>query len=225
MHSDKVVAEFRGFLKGADIAFILAGLGGHTGTWAAAVACYVASSMGLLTLPMVTIPLRMEGHHRHEVAMEGLPIIMNHADLTTTFANDRLMKLLRDVPMAKAFQAMSRILATAIITLGTAFSHSDVALLGDYFGHRKEGRLGMGQGTGHHAPFQAVEEAFESPWFDIPLDKVQKGVAVIEGAEAESQAERDVMKYVGLRLSTADILYTTTPGRPDRLRVTLLLAL
>lgn len=220
-----VVKEFQGFLEGADIAFILAGLGGKTGTWAAAAACGVATSMGILTLPLLTIPFRMEGHHRHEIAMEALPLIMDHADLTTTLSNDRLMKLLKDVPMAKAFQAMSRILATAIVTLAIPFSQTDLKLLKDYLGHRREGRLGMGQGTGRHAAYQAVEEAFESPWFDTSLEKVETGVAVVEGAEPNSATEKDVMKCVGQHLPTADVLYASAPSAGERVRVTLLLAL
>lgn len=213
-------------LVGADIIFVVAGLGGKTGTWVAPAICYAAASKGILTLPMVTMPMRVEGHHRHSAAMEALPLLMEHADLTATFAMDRLMGMIRHAPMGKAFQAMNRIVATALVALGGAFEQGDIAILKDYFGRRREGRLGIGQGQGRYAARDAVAEALESPWFsDLPPAKVDKGIAVLEGAAPESDLEDEVMSYLGRRLPSADILYSCSGPGTERLRVTLLLSL
>lgn len=222
---DGLQEHFQTLFDGANVAFILAGLGGGTGSWAAAVACRVAHGMGLLTLPFVTIPFRVEGPSRHAVAMEALPILMANADLTTTLANDKLLKLVPNMPMARAFQTFSRITASAVLTLHAALSHSDAALLGGFLQPSREGRLGMGSARGEHAAFRAVEEAFQSPWFDFPLERARKALVVIEGVASHSNEEKEVLRYTEVRLPGADVLSNCLPHREDKVRVILLVGL
>lgn len=222
---DGLPEHFQALFDGAQVAFILAGLGGRTGSWAAAVACRVAHGMGLLTLPFVTIPFRVEGPSRHAIAMEALPILLANADLTTTLANDMLLKLVPNMPMARAFQTLSRITASAVLTLHAALSHTDVALLGGFLQPCREGRLGMGSARGEHAAFRAAEEAFQSPWFDFPLEKVRKALVVVEGVASHSPEEKEVLRYTEVRLPGANVRSNCLPHRGDKVRVTLLIGL
>ncbi len=221
----EVGSPFRRFLEGAHVAFILAGLGGDTGSWAAAVACRVAKAMGLLTLPVVTLPFRVEGEVRGGITREVLSILLEEGDLTMTFANDHLLKLVPNVPIAKAFRVMARIVAITIDALGQALSHADVHLLGDFLRPCREARVGLGVGRGEHATFRAVEEVFQSPWFDFPLEASPKGLLVLEGVEPHSRDQVDVEKYISLRAPKADLLSTCIKGRSLEVRLTLILGL
>ena len=80
-------------VKGADMVFVTAGMGGGTGTGAAPVVAQVAKEMGILTVGVVTKPFMFEGRKRMQQAERGVEALRNSVDTLVTIPNDRLLQI------------------------------------------------------------------------------------------------------------------------------------
>ena len=102
-------------LKGADMVFIAAGMGGGTGTGAAPVVAQVARELGALTVAVVTKPFGFEGKRRMSIAEEGLKELQEHVDSLITIPNEKLLPVLgSDVSLLNAFGAANDVLLGAV---------------------------------------------------------------------------------------------------------------
>ena len=101
-------------LKGANMVFITAGMGGGTGTGAAPIVAEVAKEMGILTVVVVTKPFGFEGK-RLKAAEAGIAELQKHVDSLVVILNDKLMEVLGDdVSMEEAFKAADNVLRNAV---------------------------------------------------------------------------------------------------------------
>ena len=101
-------------LKGADMVFITAGMGGGTGTGAAPVVAEVAKDLGILTVAVVTKPFNFEGKKRMAFAEQGITELSKHVDSLITIPNDKLLKVLgRGISLLDAFGAANDVLKGA----------------------------------------------------------------------------------------------------------------
>jgi len=101
-------------LKGANMVFITAGMGGGTGTGAAPIVAEVAKEMGILTVAVVTKPFGFEGK-RLKAAEAGIAELQKHVDSLVVILNDKLMEVLGDdVSMEEAFKAADNVLRNAV---------------------------------------------------------------------------------------------------------------
>ena len=101
-------------LKGANMVFITAGMGGGTGTGAAPIVAEVAKEMGVLTVGVVTKPFGFEGK-RMKAAEAGIAELQKHVDSLVVILNDKLMEVLGDdVSMDEAFKAADNVLRNAV---------------------------------------------------------------------------------------------------------------
>ena len=101
-------------IKGADMLFITAGMGGGTGTGATPVIAQIAKEMGILTVAVVTKPFDFEGK-RTRVAKEGIQELIKHVDSLITIPNEKLMGVLgEDVTFVEAFGAANNVLYSAV---------------------------------------------------------------------------------------------------------------
>lgn len=101
-------------LKGANMVFITAGMGGGTGTGAAPIVAEVAREMGILTVAVVTKPFGFEGK-RAKAAEAGIAELQKHVDSLVVILNDKLMEVLGDdVSMDEAFKAADNVLRNAV---------------------------------------------------------------------------------------------------------------
>ncbi|NQZ30050.1 MAG: cell division protein FtsZ [Oceanospirillaceae bacterium] len=102
-------------LKGADMVFITAGMGGGTGTGAAPIVAEVAKSMGILTVAVVTTPFPFEGRKRMLLAEAGVQELREQVDSLIIIPNKKLMKVLgRNTSLIKAFAAANDVLLGAV---------------------------------------------------------------------------------------------------------------
>ena len=85
--------ELAAALEGADLVFVTAGMGGGTGTGAAAVVAEIAKSQGALTIGVVTKPFKFEGRKRMKNALEGIEELIDKVDSLVTIPNDRLLEI------------------------------------------------------------------------------------------------------------------------------------
>ena len=103
--------EISDALKGADMVFITAGMGGGTGTGAAPVVAEIAKDLGALTVGVVTKPFSFEGVARSRIADAGWEMLSSKVDALITISNDRLLSIIdRKTPLLEAFQKVDDVL-------------------------------------------------------------------------------------------------------------------
>lgn len=108
-------AELEEALRGADMVFLTAGMGGGTGTGAIAVAGEVARSLGAVTIAVVTMPFSFEMGRRQKNAREGLARLQPHTDTLIAIPNDRLLVVApQNLPLDVAFRLADDVLRQAV---------------------------------------------------------------------------------------------------------------
>jgi len=168
-------------LEGADIVFIAAGLGGGTGTGAAAIIANAAKDVGALTVSVVTKPFTWEGKKRAGLANLGLEELKKVSDSIIVIPNDRLLEIIDEsIGMKDAFKIIDNILFQAvngmsevILNPGNSDINTDFADVKTIMQHRGMALMGIGKAKGEDAAQRALEDAIESPL----LDKVSLGGA------------------------------------------------
>jgi cell division protein FtsZ len=189
LHTD-AERELASHLAGHDVVFVAAGLGGQTGGHGANAAVRVAGREGALSVALVTLPFGYEGSHRRQVARESLERLRRRAHGVVVFASDGLLRLAPHLPIVKAFAVMRRFVVQPVEELLRVLTRADVPLLREIWGPCGEIRLGTGKGEGRHRAFVAVEEAFQSPWFDVRVERARAAVALVaHGPGAERFAD------------------------------------
>ncbi|MCA9788156.1 MAG: hypothetical protein KC462_00205, partial [Cyanobacteria bacterium HKST-UBA05] len=107
--------EVASALKGADMVFITAGMGGGTGTGAAPVVAQVAKEMGILTVAVVTRPFSFEGNKRNSIADAGISELAQYVDSLITIPNEKLLHVLgKNVSLLQAFASANDVLLGAV---------------------------------------------------------------------------------------------------------------
>ena len=163
------VQEIAEALKGADMVFVTAGMGGGTGTGAAPIIAQVAREMGALTVGVVTKPFRFEGKRRLRFAEEGIEKLEKAVDTLITIPNDRLLQVtsantslldsfrLADEVLQHATQGVSDLITVPGI-INVDFADVRTIMSG-------QGRALMGMGIGHDEgrALQAAQQAISSP--------------------------------------------------------------
>jgi len=107
--------EIHAVLKGSDMIFITAGMGGGTGTGAAPVVAEVAREIGALAVGVVTRPFSFEGSQRRNIAEEGLEALKERVDTINTIPNDRLLSIIdRKTSLLNAFKIVDDVLRQGV---------------------------------------------------------------------------------------------------------------
>jgi len=98
-------------LKGADLVFITAGMGGGTGTGAAPVIASIAKDLGALTVAVVSTPFYWEGKKRNQFAQEGLMLLKEHVDTYIIVPNDKILDIIdKSTSFTEAFRIADDVL-------------------------------------------------------------------------------------------------------------------
>lgn len=156
-------------LKGADMVFITAGMGGGTGTGAAPVVAEIAKDLGILTVAVVTKPFPFEGRRRMKVAMEGLDMLRENVDSLITIPNEKLLTVLgKNVTLLEAFSEANNVLQNAvqgvadlIVRPGTI--NLDFADVRTVMSEMGMAMMGSGIASGENRASRAAEMAIRSP--------------------------------------------------------------
>jgi cell division protein FtsZ len=193
-----------------DAILILGGLGGELGGWAMSLVGRVARILGDATLAFATIPFGIEGPIRRQLADAQLRLLQKRADGVVTFGNDPLLQVAKDVPMTKAFAALSAIMARPASNLAAALARPDIAPLRQTLGQVRDWRYGMGLGRDKHRCFVAVEEAYGSPWFTSLPEEIRHAIVLMSVAEPGTD-EEEIIHEVRRRSPRADIAWASLP--------------
>lgn len=154
--------------KNTKMVFVTAGMGGGTGTGGAPVIAEACSTLGFLTVGIVTIPFRNEGKRRIKQAIEGIAELENHVDALLVINNERIREMYGDFGISEAFSKADNVLATAakgIAEIITVPGYINVDFADVETVMRKSGLALMGTGvaSGKDRATEAVEQALNSP--------------------------------------------------------------
>lgn len=178
------VEKLREVMKGADMVFVTAGMGGGTGTGAAPVISQVAMELGALTVAVVTKPFGFEGPKRSKNAEEGLQELRRYADTLIVIPNDRLMSVVdRNVPITDAFKMADDILRQGVqgisdIITRPGLINLDFADVKTTMSRMGRAVMGIGTGRGEGRATEAARHAINSPLLEEASIRGAKGVLV-----------------------------------------------
>ncbi|GHD75966.1 cell division protein FtsZ [Vogesella fluminis] len=170
-------------LRGANMVFVTAGMGGGTGTGAAPVVAEVAKEMGILTVGVVTRPFDHEGK-RMRVAGDGIELLKKHVDSLIVIPNEKLMDVLGDdVSMRDAFRAADDVLKGAVAGISEVITcpgliNVDFADVRAVMGEMGLAMMGSAFASGIDRARVAAEQAVASPLLDNITLEGARGVLV-----------------------------------------------
>lgn len=163
-------------LKGSDMVFITAGMGGGTGTGAAPTVAQIAKESGALTIGVVTRPFTFEGSRRIQAAEEGIGKLKEHADTLIAIPNDRLLQLAdkRD-SLQSAFRMADDVLHQGIQGISELITipgliNLDFADVRTIMSEGGAALMAVGTGSGDERARKAAEQAISSQLLDITID-------------------------------------------------------
>lgn len=168
-------------LKGSDMVFITAGMGGGTGTGAAPVVAECAKEVGALTVGVVTKPFSFEGRKRQLQAERGIAKLKEKVDTLITIPNDRLLQVVdKRTPIMDAFKIVDDVLRQGVQGISDliavpALINLDFADVKTIMSDAGSALMGIGFGTGDNRSVAAVEAAIKSPLLEMSIDGA-KGV-------------------------------------------------
>jgi len=173
--------ELARVLKGADMVFVTAGMGGGTGTGGAPIVAEVAKEMGALTIGVVTRPFTFEGRKRAMQAEKGIAELKSKIDTVITIPNDRLLQVVdKDTTIDEAFRIADDILRQGVQGISDLIAipgliNLDFADVKAIMSIAGSALMGIGQATGKNRAAEAACKAISSPLLETSIDGA-KGV-------------------------------------------------
>lgn len=168
-------------LKGADMVFITAGMGGGTGTGAAPVVAECAKEVGALTVGVVTRPFSFEGRRRQTQAERGIAKLKEKVDTLITIPNDRLMQVVdKRTPIMEAFRIADDVLRQGVQGISDLIAvpgliNLDFADVKTIMMETGSALMGIGTASGENRAVCAAEAAIKSPLLETSIEGA-KGV-------------------------------------------------
>lgn len=163
-------------VRGADMVFITAGMGGGTGTGASPIVARLARETGALTVGVVTRPFDFEGARRRRVADEGVAALKEHVDALITIPNQRLISLVDPkTPFSEAFRLADDVLRQGIqgisdLIIKPGLINLDFADVKTIMRDAGSALMAIGRGTGETRCVDAARMAIESPLLEMSID-------------------------------------------------------
>jgi cell division protein FtsZ len=168
--------ELYSVLKGSDMVFVTAGMGGGTGTGAAPVVCQVAKECGALTIGVVTRPFTFEGGRRSQAAEVGVQQMREHAHTLISIPNDRLLQLAdKKSSLEDSFRMADDVLRQGIQGISELITvpgliNLDFADVRTIMSEGGAALMAVGRGSGEDRAKMAAEQAISSQLLDITID-------------------------------------------------------
>ena len=174
-------------LKGADMVFITAGMGGGTGTGAAPIVAEIAKELGILTVGIVTKPFTFEGRKRQQHAEKGIEDLKSRVDTLVTIPNDRLLQISdKKTTMADAFMMADEVLKQGIQGISDLISvpnliNLDFADVKTIMLDKGIAHMGIGIASGDNRAVDAAKQAITSPLLETSIEGAKSVLLNITG--------------------------------------------
>ncbi len=177
--SEESREEISKAMKGADMIFITAGMGGGTGTGSAPIFAEIAKEMGILTVAVVTRPFSFEGRRRQCQAEQGLEILKDAVDALIIVPNDRLLQIInKNTSMNEAFRIADGVLLDGVQGISDIITipgliNVDFADVRSIMSLSGSALMGVGYASGENRAIEAANQAISSPLLDAPINGAQ----------------------------------------------------
>ncbi|MBS9776173.1 MAG: cell division protein FtsZ [Fusobacterium sp.] len=220
-------------LKGTDMLFITAGMGGGTGTGAAPVIAGIAKALGVLTVAVVTKPFSFEGKKRKNNADEGIKNLKENVDSLVVIPNDKLFDLPdKTITLQNAFKEANNILRIGIkavvdLVMGQGFINLDFADIRATLLNSGIAVLGFGEGEGENRAMKAAEKALLSPLLEKSIQGADKIlINLMTSADVglqESQSVAEIIREAAGK-TIDDVMFgvSINPDFTDRIEITII---
>ena len=168
--------EIANALKGAQMVFITAGMGGGTGTGAAPVVAETAHDLGILTVGIVTKPFAFEGKRKMSMAEQGIANLMMHVDSLIVIPNERLKLISQEkITLMNAFEAADNVLRQGVESISSlinvpAFINLDFADVRSIMKDAGFAHMGVGVAKGAGKAENAAKAAISSPLLETSIE-------------------------------------------------------
>ena len=163
-------------IKGSDMVFITAGMGGGTGTGAAPVVAELAKELGILTVGVVTKPFMFEGRRRAVNAEKGIELLKQQVDTLITIPNDRLLQVVeKRTSMMEAFKIADDVLRQGVQGISDLIAvpglvNLDFADVRTIMKEKGLAHMGIGRAKGDNRATDAAKQAIQSPLLETTID-------------------------------------------------------
>jgi cell division protein FtsZ len=200
--------EIAQVLKGADLVFVTAGMGGGTGTGAAPIVAEIARDLGCLTIAVVTKPFQFEGKQRMKNAEMGIADLKQRVDTLVVIPNDRLLQVVsKGTTMLEAFRIADDVLRQGIQGISDliavpALINLDFADVKTVMESGGMAHMGIGVGKGENRMVDAAKNAIQSPLLETNIDGARAVLINITGGEDISIV--DINEAANLVMQSAD---------------------
>lgn len=179
--AEENIEDIKDTLKGADMVFITAGMGGGTGTGAAPIVAEIAKEMGILTVGVVTKPFSFEGNRRMVHASQGIEALKDKVDTLVTIPNERLLQIIeKKTSIIEAFGKADDVLRQGIQGISDLIAvpglvNLDFADVKTIMSDQGLAHMGVGRASGETRAVEAAKQAVHSPLLETSIDGA-KGV-------------------------------------------------
>lgn len=194
--------EIREAIKGSDMVFLTAGLGGGTGTGSIPLFAKIAKEEGALTVGIVTKPFTFEGKKRMNSAMSGLEELKEYVDSLIIVSNNNLLEVLGRKPLVEAFQAADNVLRQGVQTITDliavpALINLDFADVKTIMENQGSALIGIGMADGEDKARMAAERAIQSPLLETQISGAKNAIVNITGGESITLFDaEDAMAFI-----------------------------
>lgn len=194
-------AEIAEVLKGADMVFVTAGMGGGTGTGAASIVASTAKELGILTIGVVTKPFTFEGKKRLAQAERGVASLKGKVDTLVVIPNDKLLQVIdRKTSMVEAFRMADDVLRQGVQGISDLIAvpglvNLDFADVKTIMLNQGMAHMGIGSASGENRAEDAAKQAIQSPLLETSIEGARGIIINITGGsdmglhEANTAAE------------------------------------
>lgn len=176
--------DIMGLIKGSNMVFITAGMGGGTGTGAAPVIARAARELGVLTVGVVTKPFHFEGSHRTRTAEKGIDELQQYVDTLIIIPNQNLFRIANErTTFADAFKMADDVLYSGVrgvtdLMIMPGLINLDFADIRAVMAEMGKAMMGTGEAQGERRALDAAEAAISNPLLDDVSMKGARGVLI-----------------------------------------------
>src|SRR3989338_5155984 len=200
--TEETIEEIKDALKGADMAFIVCGFGGGTGSGGAPVIAEVARSQGALTVSVVTRPFTFEGAQRARIAEEGLMQLKGSVDAMVLIPNDRLLSVIeKGTTFKDAFAVCDEVVRQAVQGISDLITmpgivNVDFADVRAIMQDAGSALMGIGKGTGETRAIDAAKQEKRRLRFHVPVWMMYAATALVQGLLPRPPVTTDQLQMV-----------------------------
>ena len=225
-------AEVAEVLRGADMVFVTAGMGGGTGTGAAPIVAQAAKEMGILTIGVVTKPFTFEGKKRLSQAERGIESLKGKVDTLVVIPNDKLLQIIdRKTSIIEAFKMADDVLRQGVQGISDLIAvpglvNLDFADVKTIMLNTGMAHMGIGRASGENRAEDAAKQAIQSPLLETSIEGARGVIINITGGEDLGLHEVNTAAELVQRSvdPEANVIFgtVTDPSMEDEIQITVI---